>query len=43
MTQSAKKSTPEKETGTRFVRWFRRLRDKNRRPYRWYEHDCYDA
>lgn len=26
-----------KQTGKRVVRWFKTFRDKNRRPYRWYE------
>ncbi len=26
----------------RFRRWFRSMREKHRRPYRWYAHDCYD-
>ena len=32
-----------KNTGTRVVRWFKALREKNRPPYRWYEHSLYDA
>lgn len=25
----------------RFARWFNELRETNRPPYRWYEHDLY--
>jgi hypothetical protein len=32
-----------KKTGTRFVGWFKKFREKNRPPYRWYEHSLYDA
>jgi len=32
-----------KNTGTRVVRWFKALQEKNRPPYRWYEHGLYDA
>jgi hypothetical protein len=32
-----------KKTGTRFARWFNTYREKNRPPYRWYEHGLYDA
>ena len=32
-----------KNTGLRVVRWFKALREKNRPPYRWYEHSLYDA
>lgn len=26
-------------TGSRIGQWFRRFREKNRPPYRWYDHD----
>ena len=32
-----------KKSGKHFVRWFRKFQDKNRPPYRWYEHSYYDA
>jgi hypothetical protein len=32
-----------KKTGTRLARWFKAAREKNRPPYRWYEHSLYDA
>jgi hypothetical protein len=32
-----------KKTGTRLARWFNTYREKNRPPYRWYEHSLYDA
>ncbi len=32
-----------KKTGRRFAQWFKTLREKNRPPYRWYEHSLYDA
>jgi len=32
-----------KKTGTRLVRWFKALQEKNRPPYRWHEHSLYDA
>jgi hypothetical protein len=28
-----------KKTRSRMVRWFKRFSEKNRSPYRWYEHD----
>jgi hypothetical protein len=30
-----------KQTKTGFSRWFKELKEKNKPPYRWYEHDCY--
>lgn len=30
-----------KQTQSRFARWFKKYRDENRPPYRWYEHDRY--
>jgi hypothetical protein len=30
-----------KKTGSRVARWFKGFSDKNRPPYRWYEHDYY--
>jgi hypothetical protein len=30
-----------KKTGSKFARWFKELKEKNRPPYRWYEHDHY--
>jgi hypothetical protein len=30
-----------KKTSTQFARWFRTVQEKNRPPYRWYEHDLY--
>ena len=30
-------------TGARVVRWFKTVRERNRSPYRWYEHSFYDA
>jgi hypothetical protein len=30
-----------KTPGTRLTRWFKTFREKNRPPYRWYEHDGY--
>jgi hypothetical protein len=35
--------TAMKQTGTRFARWFKTFREKNRPPYRYYEHSMYDA
>lgn len=35
--------TAVKQTGKRFARWFKTFRDKNRPPYRYYEHSLYDA
>jgi len=35
--------TAVKQTGTRFARWFRAFRDKNRPARRYYEHGLYDA
>jgi hypothetical protein len=32
-----------KSTGMRVPRWFKALQEKNRPPYRWYEHSLYDA
>ncbi len=32
-----------KRTSARFTRWFKAFREKNRPPYRWYEHSLYDA
>jgi hypothetical protein len=28
-----------KKTGSRIARWIKQFREKNRPPYRWYEHD----
>jgi hypothetical protein len=28
-----------KKTSSRFARWFKEFRERNRPPYRWYEHD----
>jgi hypothetical protein len=28
-----------KKTGSRIGRWFKQFREKNRPPYRWYDHD----
>jgi len=36
-------ATSLKKTGARFRRWFKALQEKNRPPYRWYEHGYYDA
>jgi hypothetical protein len=35
--------TAVKKTGKRFARWFKAFREKNRPPYRYYEHSLYDA
>lgn len=35
--------TAMKQTGTRFVGWFKTFREKNRQPYRYHEHSMYDA
>jgi hypothetical protein len=32
-----------KKIGTRVGRWFKAFHEKNRPPYRWYEHSLYDA
>ena len=32
-----------KKAGKRFAQWFKTFRDKNRPPYRYYEHSLYDA
>lgn len=32
-----------KKTGKRFARWFKAFREKNRPPFRYYEHSLYDA
>jgi hypothetical protein len=32
-----------KESGARFVKWFKEFRQKNRPPYRWYEYDYYGS
>jgi len=32
-----------KRTSKTFVQWFKAFRDKNRPPYRYYEHSLYDA
>jgi hypothetical protein len=32
-----------KRNGTRLVRWFKKFQEKNRPPYRWYEHGYYEA
>jgi len=32
-----------KSTGKRVAQWFKALQEKNRPPYRWYEHSLYDA
>jgi hypothetical protein len=36
-------ATSLKKAGARFRRWFKALQEKNRPPYRWYEHGYYDA
>jgi hypothetical protein len=36
MTTAAKKAT-------RFLRWLRSVREKNKPPHKWYEHSYYDA
>jgi hypothetical protein len=36
-------TTAMKNTGGRFRQWFKTFREKNRPPYRWYEHGYYDA
>jgi len=36
-------TTSLKQTGARFRRWFKALREKNCPLYRWYEHGYYDA
>jgi hypothetical protein len=35
--------TTLKNAGTRTARWFKRFQEKNRPPYRWYEHGTYVA
>ncbi len=30
-------TTGTTKPGSRFVRWFKQVKDKNRMPYRWYE------
>jgi hypothetical protein len=35
--------TAIKKTGMRATRWFKRFQEKNRPPYRWYEHGIYVA
>ncbi len=30
-----------KKTRSRLVRWFKKVREKNRPPFKWYEHDHY--
>ncbi len=32
-----------KKAGRQFTRWFKAFREKNRPPYKWYEHDLYGA
>ena len=32
-----------KQRSTRIARWFKTFRDKNRPPYRYYEHGLYEA
>jgi hypothetical protein len=32
-----------KKMGTGLAGWFKAFREKNRSPYRWYEHSLYDA
>jgi hypothetical protein len=33
--------TRTKKTKSRLTRWFKQFKEKNRSPYKWYEHDCY--
>jgi hypothetical protein len=30
-----------KKRRSRFVRWFKKFSERNKPPYRWYEHDHY--
>jgi hypothetical protein len=30
-----------KKTHSRFVRWFKKFKERNKSPYKWYEHDHY--
>jgi hypothetical protein len=32
-----------KKNGRHFAEWFKAFKEKNRPPYRWYEHDPYGA
>jgi hypothetical protein len=33
--------TATKKTESGLRRWFKNLKEKNKPPHRWYEHDCY--
>lgn len=35
--------TARKTTAKRLAQWFKTFREKNRPPYRWYEHSYYDV
>jgi hypothetical protein len=35
--------TAMKKAGTRFARWFKSLKDRNRPARRWYEHSIYNG
>ena len=39
--QEATMTAALKKTGTRFARWFKAFREKNRPASRWYEHDYF--